>query len=89
MDQLNKSNVGSEHFDEQIPQNMIHDRNKQIKESTQVNSTSEVQQTNMKDHVTNVVSVNNEQKDDPNHMPVHRNNKKPHEKTNTHTDTEN
>ena len=68
---------------------MIHNRNKQVKESTPVNSTSEVQQTNMKGHVTNVVSVNNEQEDDPNHMPVHRNNKEPREKTNTHTDTEN
>ena len=72
MDQLNKSNVDSvvdilKHFEEQIPQNMIHNHNKQVKESTPMNNTSEVQQTSTQGHVTHVVSVNNEQKDNPSH----------------------
>ena len=57
-------------------QDVTHTDNKWVNEETPVNITTNTQQSNMQDNITmdgspNLIAINNEQKENPNYMPIH------------------
>ena len=65
---------------------MTHMHNKWVNEDTLKNITSDTQQSNMQDNISrdsssNQIAVSNEQKENPNYMPIHSNHEEPNENT--------
>ena len=73
------------HFEKQAPRNVTINCDKKRKEVTSVKSNSDTEQSNMQVHVVNWIPANGEQKENPKHIPVHRNIDKQDENTNTCT----